>query len=574
MRAAALTLALALAGCNATSTPAVTETPAWFTDEARAAGLEFVHFNGMSGEFYLAEIMAPGAALFDYDNDGDLDVYVAQGAMLGAGKSLRDAVFPPAGGSPSGDRLFRNDLRVNADGTRVLRFSDVTVAAGIQTPGYGMGVATGDVDNDGWVDLFVTRLGRSVLLRNTGRGTFEDISAQSGTGDDAWSVSASFLDYDRDGWLDLYVANYLIYSADTDTSCFSTTRQPDYCAPGTYRPAADRLYRNRGGGRFEDVTARAGIARQTAPALGVIATDANGDGWTDIYVANDATPNLLWINQRNGTFTDTGLLAGVAVSGEGRSEGSMGVDAADFDNDGDDDLVVTNIAGEGHDVYVNAGDGAFEDRSTQIGLTAASLPYTGFGAAWLDVDNDGWLDLLTVNGHIHVIDTLARQGDKFPLRQRNQLFRNTRDGRLEDVTATAGSAFATAAVGRGAAFGDVDNDGDTDVVVANNSGPLGLLVNQVGSRKHWVGLSLKGMGGTRDMIGARATIVLPGGSMRSRRVRTDGSYASASDPRLLFGLGDASAPVRVRVTWPDGREETWDSVAADRWTTLVQGTGK
>jgi hypothetical protein len=264
----------------------------------------------------------------------------------------------------------------------------------------------------------------------------------------------------------------------------------------------------------------------------------------------------------------------VAVSGEGRSEGSMGVDAADFDNDGDDDLVVTNIAGEGHDVYVNAGDGVFEDRSTQAGLTVSSLPYTGFGAAWLDIDNDGWLDLLTVNGHIHVIETLARQGDRFPLRQRNQLFRNTRDGRLEDVTAMAGPAFEPAAVGRGAAFGDVDNDGDTDVVIANNSGPLGLLVNQVGNRKHWVGLSLKGTAGSRDMAGARATIVLPDGSMRSRRARTDGSYASANDPRLLFGLGDTTAPLRVRVTWPDGREESWDGVMPDRWTTLTQGSGK
>jgi hypothetical protein len=572
--AAVLAVTLLFADCGSTSAPPVTQSDEWFTDEARSAGLDFVHFNGMSGGFYIAEIMAPGVALLDYDNDGDLDVYVTQGTMLGAGKSTRDAVFPPRDGSPSGDRLFRNDLDVRADGTRVLRFTDVTDAAGIHPDGYGMGVATGDIDNDGWIDLYLTRLGRNVLLRNTGRGTFEDVSRRSGTDDEAWSVSATFLDYDRDGWLDLYVGNYLTYSVDTDSHCFTTARQPDYCAPGTYRPAADRFYRNRGDGTFEDVTARTGVARQTAPALGVIATDVNRDGWVDIYVANDATPNALWINQRNGTFTDRGLIAGVAVSGEGRSEGSMGVDAADFDNDGDEDLVVTNIAGEGHDIYVNDGEGAFEDRSTPVGLTGPSLPYTGFGAAWLDVDNDGWLDLLTVNGAVHVIDALAREGDRFPLRQRNQLFRNMRDGRLEDVTAMAGRVFEPAAVGRGAAFGDIDNDGDTDVVVANNSGPLALLVNHVGNRKHWLGLSLKGTAGRRDMLGARATVVMADGSMRSRLVHTDGSYASANDPRLLFGLGDLADPVRVRVAWPDGRREEWDRVMADRWTALIQGSGK
>jgi hypothetical protein len=572
--AAALTLTLLLAGCRSQNAPPAAPAADWFTDEAASAGLDFIHSNGMSGGFYIAEIMAPGVALFDFDNDGDLDVYATQGTMLGAGKSIGEALFPPRKGAPTGDRLFRNDLEVRADGSRALRFTDVTEAAGIHPQGYGMGVATGDIDNDGWVDLYLTRLGRNVLLRNTGRGTFDDVSRRSGTDEDSWSVSAAFVDYDRDGWLDLYVGNYLAYHVDADSHCFTTARQPDYCAPGTYRPAADRLYHNRGDGTFEDVTARSGVARQTAPALGVVAIDANRDGWTDIYVANDAMPNVLWINQRNGTFTDTGLIAGVAVSAEGRNEGSMGVDAADFDNDGDDDLVVTNIAGEGHDVYVNDGTGTFEDRSTEVGLTASSLPYTGFGAAWLDIDNDGWLDLLTVNGAVHVNETLARQGDTFPLDQRNQLFRNARNGRLEDVTAMAGRAFEPQAVGRGAAFGDVDNDGDTDVIVASNSGPLRLLVNHLGDRAHWIGLSLKGASGSRDMPGARATIVMADGTTRSRRVHTDGSYASANDPRVLFGVGDRADPVRVRVTWPDGRAEEWNRVPSDRWTTLVQGSGK
>jgi hypothetical protein len=571
---AVVTIVLAVSGCGATGpAPPTSRTgngPEWFTEQAQAAGLDFVHFNGMSGGFYIAEIMAPGVGLLDYDNDGDLDVYVVQGTMLGAGKSIRDAVFPPREGMPPGDRLFRNDLQVDAGGRRTLRFTDVTDAAGVRPQGYGMGIATGDVDNDGWVDVYLTRLGRNVLLRNRGNGTFEDVSRRSRTDGEGWAVSAAFLDFDRDGWLDLYVGNYLIYDVDADSHCFTSARQPDYCAPATYRPAADRLYRNRGNGTFDDVTAQSGIARQTAPALGVLTLDVNRDGWTDVFVANDGTPNLLWLNQRNRTFMENGLLAGVALSGDGRAEGSMGIDAADLDNDGDDDLVVTNIAGEGHDVYVGDGTGAFEDRSSQLGLTAQSLPYTGFGTAWIDLDNDGWLDLLTVNGHIHTIDALVREGDRFPLRQRKQLFRNTGNGRLEDVTPMAGRAFESAEVGRGAAFGDVDNDGDLDVLIGNNSGPLRLLINNIGNRRHWLGLRLEG----RGMLGARATVMLADGSMRSRHVHTDGSYASASDPRLLFGLGDAADPVRVRVTWADGRSEEWDRVMPDRWTTLTQGTGQ
>jgi enediyne biosynthesis protein E4 len=566
-------MALACGRDPATPPPAGPPAPAGetFTESAAAAGLDAVHFNGMSGEMYLAEIMAPGVALFDYDRDGDLDLYVVQGQMLGEGKTLRDATFAPPPGTVLRDRLYRNDLQVGADGARAVRFTDVTDASRIDSRGYGMGVAAGDIDNDGWVDLFVTRLGSNLMLRNKGDGTFEDVSKRSGVTGTQWSVSASFVDYDRDGWLDLYVGNYLVYEVRSDTDCFARSGAPDYCAPAQYRPATHRLFRNRGNGTFADVTAASGVASAAGPALGVVAFDANRDGWPDIFVANDAMPNLLWINQRDGTFQEMGLIAGVALSGEGRPEGSMGVDAADVDNDGDEDIIVTNLSGEGHALYVNDGSGVFEDQSTPFGLTALTLPMTGFGAAYLDYDNDGWLDLLTVNGAIHTIESQVKSGDRYPLHQRKQLLHNDRDGRFSDASAAAGASFGLSEVGRGAAFGDVDNDGDTDVVVANNSGPLRLLLNNVGSRKHWVGLMLAGTR-LRDMVGARVEVRRRDGSTLVRRARADGSYASANDPRVIVGLGDDAGPVNVRVTWPGGAAEEWRDVPADRYTTLREGT--
>ena len=550
-----------------------TDSADWFTDVAESSGLTFQHFNGMSGEFYLAEIMGPGVALFDYDNDGDLDVYAVQGQMLGRGKSITQAIIPPPAGVPLLDRLFRNDLSIGPDGSRRIRFTDVTAQSGIDVRGYGMGVAAGDVNNDGWVDLFLTRLGLSVLLRNNGNGTFTDVTRESGVENPAWGVSASFVDYDRDGWLDVYVGNYLAYSVDSDIDCFARNGRPAYCSPASYRGAPDRLYHNRGNGTFTDVTATARIASRALPSLGVIAADFNGDAWPDIYVANDGTANVLWINQHDGTFKDTGFLSGSALSGDGKPEGSMGVDAGDFDNDGDEDLFMTHIAGEGHNLYVNDGSGLFEDRSTAVGLTAPTLPYTGFGAGWLDFDNDGALDLLTVNGAIQMIEPLARTGDRYPLRQMKQLFSNV-GGKFEDVTAKAGAVFGLSEVGRGVAFGDVDNDGDIDVVIANSNGKLRLLRNNIGTRKHWVGLRVLGQHG-RDMLGARVIVIRSGGAPALwRRSRSDGSYASANDPRVLVGLGDSVGPVRVRVVWPDGRTEEWMSVPIDRWSTLTQGTGR
>ena len=544
----------------------------WFVDRAAASGLDFEHFNGMTGEWYDAEIFGGGVALVDYDNDGDLDAYLVQGGMLDPDRAPAEALFPPRT-LPPGDTLFRNELEVAPDGSRVLRFTDVTAASGIEAWGYGMGVSTGDIDNDGWVDLYVTNLGPNQLLRNNGDGSFSDITEQSGTGDPGWGVSASFVDVDRDGWLDLYVGNYLTYSVAADVDCFAETGALGYCSPVAYRAQPDRLYRNNADGTFADVTAQALTGGQYGPALGVVSGDFDGDGWPDIYVANDGEENLLWVNQGDGTFVDQALLSGSALNSAGRPEASMGVDAGDLDNDGDDDLFMTHWVGEKNTLYVQTSPGLFEDRSAAAGLVGPSLPLTGFGAGWFDADNDGWLDLLVVNGAVLVKEELAGT-DPLPLREPNQLFRNLADGRFEDVTGRAGAAFERPEVSRGAAFGDVDNDGDVDVLVGNNSGPARLLVNTQPAGHHWLGLRLVGEDAARDMLGARLGVVRSDGSVLWRRVHADGSYASARDPRVIVGLGTSEVPVGVRVRWPGGEEEAWSEVAVDRWVTLQQGGGQ
>jgi hypothetical protein len=394
-----------------------------------------------------------------------------------------------------------------------------------------------------------------------------------GTTNAVWSVSASFVDIDRDGWLDLYVGNYLDHSADEKTRCYTRTGKRDYCGPRSYTALRDRLYRNRRDGTFVDVTAEAQMMREYGPALGVVAADFNADGWADIYVANDGEPNLLWINQQDGRFRNTGLLAGAALNGLGGAEGSMGVDAGDFDNDGDEDLFVTNLPGETNTLYVNDGSGRFEDRTARAGLAIPSLPHTGFGTAWFDFDNDGWLDLLVANGAVHILEAMARSTVPFPLHERNRLFRNLSNGRFEDVTGRAGAVFDLSEVSRGAAIGDVDNDGDLDVLVTNNSGPARLLINHVGERSRWVGLRLVGGPASRDMLGARVGVFRTEGPPLWRRARSDASYASANDPRVLVGLGDATTVSRIRVVWPSGRVEEWPDVAVGRWITLKEGSG-
>ncbi len=541
----------------------------WFVDGAAQVGLDFVHFNGMTGRLYQPEMMGPGAGLFDYDNDGDLDVYLVQGELLGAGAP----VLAPRADQPPGDRLYRNDLEIAEDGARSLRFTDVTDEAGIAAPGYGMGVAAGDIDSDGWIDLYLTRFGRNVMLRNRGDGTFEDVTERSGTGDPAWGVPASFFDYDRDGRLDLFVGNYLGYTLASHTPCYDRAGVPDYCPPETSRPHPDILYRNRGDGTFEDVTTTAGLAGQFGPALGAATADFDGDGWIDLFVANDQRENQLWMNQGDGTFVDRALAAGAALGAGGNAKADMGVDAGDFDNDGDEDLFITELSGQGSTLYVNDGAGLFRDRSAALGIRAPSLPYTGFGTAWIDIDNDGWLDIVAVNGAVVLNFETFGPDNPFALDQRNQVFRNLGGARFEAETDRAGAVFELSEVSRGAAFGDVDNDGDTDILMANAAGPVRLLLNQVGNRRHWLGLRLLDPETRRDAVGARVAVVRPDGTTLWRRARADGSFASANDPRVLVGLGDSAGVSRVRVFWPGGEVEEWTDVPADRYTTLTRGTG-
>lgn len=546
----------------------------YFIDRAEETGIDFEHFAGVSGQMYIVEISGPGCGLFDYDNDGDLDVYLIQGTMLGPGKTAADATLPPQKGYPLRDRLYRNDLVVKPDGSRVLKFTDVTEESGIRADGYGVGIAVADYDHDGWVDIFVTNFGPNQLWHNKGDGTFEEVIAKAGIDDPRWNTGATFVDIDRDGWLDLFVGCYLDFNYSNHRICRSTSGVKDYCAPQAYGEVTNRVYHNRGDGTFADWSLKTGVGRKKGKTLGVMAADFNLDGWMDVYVANDAVPNHMWINQKDGTFVDDSLFGGTAVNADGHSESSMGVDAADFDNDGDEDLFMTHLGTQTNTLFVNDGTGLFEDRTAVWGLGAPSIGRTSWGMRFFDYDNDGLLDILTVSGEVFIIEELARQGDPFPMHQPNQLFRNSGAGTYDEVTDRAGAVFELSEVSRGTAFGDIDNDGDTDVLLENCQGRARLLVNQVGNANHWVGLRLVAGSPAIAQIGAWVGVRRKGKATQWRRVRTDGGYASANDPRLLIGLGADTAVDQVEVHWPDGSVEAWNGIPIDTYTTLVKGGGK
>ena len=413
-----------------------------FTEVAEQSGLEFEHVNGMTGGRWIVETVGAGVGVLDFDGDGRLDIWLVQGGPLDDRSS--------SSGLPS-DRLFRN-----ASSRGALRFEDVTEASGVRSNEYGMGVATGDMDNDGDADVFVANFGPNRLFENLGDGRFRDVTGKAGLGAHEWSVSASWADVDGDSLLDLYVVNYLDYSIETNKVCRDVASRAAYCAPSSYAPVADRLYRNRGDGSFDDISEAAGINDVAGPGLGVVAHDFDADGRADFYVANDGAANFLWLNQGDGRFEDGAALAFVAVNGNGAAEAGMGVDAEDFDADCDVDLFVTHLATETNTLYVNQG-GWFSDSSNQAGLAASSGPFTGFGTGWFDADNDGDFDLFSANGAVSAIAALREAGDAYPLRQRNQLWLNNGLGRYSEVLDVP--AFGALEVSRGVAFGDLDNDG-------------------------------------------------------------------------------------------------------------------
>jgi hypothetical protein len=543
-----------------------------FKEVAAQVGLKFQHYNGMTGKFYLPEITGSGAALFDFDNDGDLDVYLVQGAVLEPGTKPSSTLFPWRGPELPQGKLFRNDLTAGKDGRSTLSFTDVTQESGIVANGtmggYGMGAAIGDINNDGLPDLYLSNLGSNQMYLNKGNGRFADVTRESGTDDPRWSTSASFFDYDRDGWLDLLLVNYADFSVSNSPTCYAATTARDYCTPRVFRAPGNRLLHNKGNGVFEEVTVKAGVDKEFGHGLGVVTADFNDDDWIDIYVANDGDQNQLWINQKNGTFTNEALLAGAAINRNGQTEAGMGVDAGDFDGNGAEDIFITHLMDETNTLYVNLGQTLFEDRTRESGLGMPGRRFTGFGTFFFDYDNDGWLDLFVANGAVQLLPDLARKKDPFPLGQPDQLFRNTGKGSFVEVVEEAGPALQLLEVGRGAAFGDVDNDGDTDVLVTNNNGPARLYLNELGSRNHWLGLRLIGKSG-RDMLGAKVEIVVSKDRVLRRRVRTDGSYLSGNDPRVLAGLGAAQRVQLVRVRWPDGTREEFKDILVDKYTTLT-----
>jgi hypothetical protein len=523
-----------------------------FVDITASAGLRFEHATGASGRKYLPETLGSGVAIFDADGDGRQDLLLLSGTSL-------DPKAPP---SRATLRLFRNQGR----GT----FEDVTSKAGLNASMYAMGAAAADYDNDGRQDVIVTSVGQSRLFRNTGDGRFADVTDRAGLGGrHAFSTSALWVDYNRDGLVDLLICNYVRWTPDTDVFCSADGKTKSYCTPEAYQGATSWLYRNKGNGTFEDVTAAAGLFDPTSKALGVTMLDFDVDGWPDLFVANDTQPNKLYRNRRNGTFEEVAVQAGLAFSEDGRARAGMGTDAADFDNRGVPSVVVTNFSGEMLGLYTPDGRGVYTDRAPASEVGRASRLTLGFGCFFFDADLDGLLDLLVVNGHID--DGAARKG-RVHYAEPPHLFHNRGNGQFTDIAPNVGAEFAAPKVGRGAAFGDLDLDGDLDVLVTTNGGPARLYRNDLASSNRSVRVVLRGAKSNRDGIGARVRARI-GTTWQSRMVRTGSSYLSQSELPLTFGLGARPAIEELVVEWPSGATDRLGRLTAGRQIVITEAQG-
>jgi enediyne biosynthesis protein E4 len=526
-----------------------------FRDATQKAGIHFLHNNGAYGKKYLPETMGPGVAFIDYDNDGWQDIFLVNGTD-----------WPGRPAKHSTPKLYHN----NHDGT----FTDVTHKAGLDVEIFGMGVAVGDYDNDGYDDLFLTAIGQSHLFHNNGNGTFTDVTAKAGLlGPREFSTSAAWVDYDKDGKLDLVVANYVQWSMEGDLYCTLDGKSKSYCTPESYKGTAVRLWRNRGDGAFEDVTKKAGLGDPTSKTLGIAVLDYDNDGWPDLLFSNDTQPNKLYRNNGNGTFTEKAVAAGVAFSEDGVARAGMGVDAADYDRSGAPSLLITNFSNQMISLYHNEGQGLFVDEAPRSAVGRTTLLTLGFGCFFFDYDLDGWADIFIANGHIDSDIQRVQPNVKYAMPP--HLFRNLGKGNFQEVTKSLGAAFDAPRVGRGAAYGDFNNDGRLDLLLSTNGGPAYLFANEAtgeAALRKSLRLKLIGVKSNRDGIGAIVKVT-SGGETQGEMMRSGSSYLSASELVLTFGLGKHDQAESVEIRWPSGQSDRLSNVEAGQTITVREGKG-
>jgi hypothetical protein len=564
-----LVLVLLLWSCSPepapTPAPPPAPAPVQLVDVAAQSGLHFTQVSGASPHKYFPETMGGGGAFLDYDGDGDLDIFAINGAWI----------EDPPPGPPPVDALFRNDGNTG--------FIEVGVQAGVAHPGFGMGCAVGDYDNDGDADLYLSNYGPNALFRNEGKGRFAELGARAGVDDPRWGTSCAFGDYDRDGDVDLFVANYVEYRPElqredaapymVQTDQTDTAAAKGYPHPANFRGTANILYRNEGGDRFADLTRQAGLYTEEGKGLGVVFLDYDGDGWPDLYVANDGVRNYLYHNRGQGVFEERAAEAGVAYGQDGQMEAGMGVDAGDYDNDGRQDLTVTNFQAEPNALYRNQGKGYFANETYASGVGLVSLPFLGFGTQFLDCDNDGWLDLFVANGH--VLDNVALFDQSTTYAQRPLLFHNqgfNPQGKIAFAEVGLQVGMQAAGVGRGSAAGDYDDDGDLDLLVFNLGQPLVLLRNEGRGDRHWLSLRTAGVQSNRDGIGAQVKVVA-GDLVQVQEVRAGRSYLSSSDLRLHFGLGARTRVDQLEIRWPSGQVQQFTDLGTDQFLVVQEGGG-